>query len=200
MCTAYPSLANAITNFGDDAVTGALAVTIVAYMALVRDKKAALTMASAFISCVVLLALAKMALFSRCETTTVLYGLRSPSGHSGMTIVVYGLSAAFIATALKGWAKVVPYLLAGVLAVLVSISRVLIHAHSESDVIVGSLIGLATSVAAWKIFMHDESVHLSWKKFLLVIIAVLLIVYGMHFSAEGMLQWIASLFRRHIPC
>ncbi len=200
MSSISQSLARAITDFGDDAVTGSLAAALTCGLLLMKHRRAAFMFASAVICTIGVLAIAKMALYSRCDPSSSFLDLRSPSGHSGISVAVYGLFAAFVSTSLSGWRRILPFLVAAPLIVLISISRVLLEAHTAADVIAGSVVGLSISLGTWMLFMRREIVRIDWRKLLLIALAVLLIMYGVHFSAEGIIAAIARYFRTRVPC
>ncbi|MDD4617445.1 MAG: phosphatase PAP2 family protein [Alphaproteobacteria bacterium] len=194
------SLLHIVTDFGDDAVTGALAVAITAYLLLSKQKNGALMFASAFIATVGTLALAKMALYSQCAPSANFYGVRSPSGHSGLSVVVYGLFAALVSTNLSGWRRVLPFFVAFFLVMAVSVSRILLKAHSVGDVVVGFAVGAIASAAAWALWMRRETVRIDWQRMSLIVLVVLTIMVGAHFSAEGLLTAIARYVRMRFGC
>ncbi|MDD3371400.1 MAG: phosphatase PAP2 family protein [Alphaproteobacteria bacterium] len=192
--------AHALTKFGSDPVTGALALTMAACLFISGHRRAAAAVGVTFFVAVVLLALSKFALFSRCEDVSILYGLKSPSGHSALSFVVYGFLAAFVSGAFSDWRRFVPYIAAGTLIALIAASRVMIGVHTPSDVLAGLALGGAVTLSGWRVFMKGQTVRLSWKTFLLVVLLVVTAMYGVHFSAEGTLRTLADYFRKQLPC
>jgi len=195
----HRSLIVAVTSLGDDAVTGSLALAITIYLLAAKQKKAALTMALSFFFAVAILAFGKIVLYSGC-VASVFFDLRSPSGHSALALVVYGLFAAFVSTSLTGWRRVVPYLIAAPLIALISASRLWLGVHTKSDVVIGLAMGLAVSISAWRFFMRGQIVRCSWKNLAPVILIVLVVGHGFHFSAEEALMLLSHYLRGYISC
>jgi undecaprenyl-diphosphatase len=184
----------AVTSLGDDAVTGSLALAITAYLLIAKQKKAALTMALSFVFAVAILALGKIVLYNGC-VKSAFFDLRSPSAHSALSLVICGLLAAFVSTSLIGWRRVIPYFVAAPLIALIAVSRFWLGIHTKSDVVFGLATGLAVSMVVWRLFMREEVVRCSWKKVLLILLAVLATTYGAHFSAEQMLALLSRSLR-----
>jgi membrane-associated phospholipid phosphatase len=193
----FHSLLHQASRLGDDAITGSLALALIVYLLLIRQKKAALTIAAAYIVTAAILALGKLALYSRCAPTDIFFGLRSPSGHSALSLISFGLFAAFVSTSLCGWRRFAPYLMVAPLIAAISVSRVALNAHTESDVIIGLFMGLVSSMVFWRLFMRDEIVRMTWKAFTLIPLVLALLLSGVHFSAEGFISNLALSIRRH---
>jgi membrane-associated phospholipid phosphatase len=193
----FHSLLHLVTNLGGDAITGAVVLVLTAYLLLTKQKKAALTIAASYVVAVLFLALGKLALYSRCDFTEPFWGLHSPSGHSALSLVSFGLLAAFVSTSLTGWRRFVSYLIAAPLIAAITVSRVILGAHTESDVIIGLIIGFVPSAIFWRLFMRGEKVRMTGKAFTIIILIVLVLLPGAHFSAEGFISSLARAIRDH---
>ncbi|MGB9153068.1 MAG: phosphatase PAP2 family protein [Alphaproteobacteria bacterium] len=139
----------AITNLGDSAVTGALSVSLIVYLLILRQKRAALAVGAAFAVAALIIAVGKIALYSRCDLSEAPFGLRSPSGHTAISVAVYGLFAALVAASQTGRRRIIPYLVAVPLIGLIAASRVVLSYHTTGDVIAGLIVSGGLSV--WRL-------------------------------------------------
>lgn len=73
---------------------------------------------------------------------TLLNDFSFPSGHTGISIAVYGFLAEIIGFELKSKLRWIPYAVAATIVTLVSISRLYLGAHWLTDVCGGALLGL----------------------------------------------------------
>ena len=132
--------------------TGSVVVTMVGVAAmflwLTRHKYSAMLLLIATIGGILLNNLLKVG-FGRprpqvFDWGTQVVSLSFPSGHAMSSAVVYG-TVAYLAARLqkKRWQRVVTFLVAGTLILLICISRLYLGVHYPSDVIAGVIIGLA---------------------------------------------------------
>jgi membrane-associated phospholipid phosphatase len=68
--------------------------------------------------------------------------LRVPSGHAGATVLVYGAVMLVCAAATQGRPRTAIILSGGALVAAIAASRVYLHAHSATEVVVGLAVGL----------------------------------------------------------
>ena len=77
-------------------------------------------------------------------------GFSFPSGHSAMSMAVYGCLAFALARACRGNLPRAAFALAGAgLVVLIGLSRIYLGVHYPSDVIAGWITGAAILIATW---------------------------------------------------
>ena len=68
--------------------------------------------------------------------------IRSPSGHTGFSVLVYGGIAAIVAIQLRSVpARLAVVTATAILIVGIAITRVILHSHSTSETVIGFLIG-----------------------------------------------------------
>jgi membrane-associated phospholipid phosphatase len=76
-------------------------------------------------------------------------GFSFPSGHSAMSMVVYGCLAFALARAVRGFPRVALALAGGLLVIAIGLSRIYLGVHYPSDVIAGWTTGAAILIATW---------------------------------------------------
>ena len=193
------ALFHAITDLGDSAVTCATVVAAAVIFLFYKQKRAALAIIVAFVFTAVLIILGKIILYSRCgDAPNTLFDLKSPSGHSAISVAVYGTLTIMIASSQSGKRRIIPYLLSIPFITLIVVSRVVLGAHSVSDVLVGSGIGLISCLSVWGVFLKGEVTRCPWVPFSVVSLIVLGVLYGTHFPAEALIDWVAQYIRLHI--
>lgn len=92
------------------------------------------------------IALAK-GIFIPCGAYLPGLDLRSPSGHVAGSVAIYGGLAALFWTSRPGTLRVLIALVVTATCIGIAVSRVYLHAHSVSEVIVGGLVGLIVPVS-----------------------------------------------------
>jgi undecaprenyl-diphosphatase len=76
-------------------------------------------------------------------------GFSFPSGHSAMSMVVYGCLAFALARAVRGFPRVAFALCGAALVVAIGLSRIYLGVHYPSDVIAGWTTGAAILIVTW---------------------------------------------------
>ena len=81
-------------------------------------------------------------------------GFSFPSGHSAMSMAVYGCLAFALARACRGFPRVACALVGTALVVGIGLSRIYLGVHYPSDVIAGWITGAAILTATWLVVMR----------------------------------------------
>ncbi|MGH8072668.1 MAG: bifunctional DedA family/phosphatase PAP2 family protein [Lysobacter sp.] len=131
-----------LASLGDAQVLGAAAVVALAYLLWRRRWMAAAHWLAALVFGLVLTALLE-AVIVMPRPPTAPAGFGFPSVAVTMTTIVFGFFAVLIARELPGRKRVWPYLLAGVVTTLIAFARLYLGAHWASDLVGGTLFGLA---------------------------------------------------------
>lgn len=181
-----------ITDLGDSAVTGTIAILFAAYLFIVGEKRMAAAMLLAFAGTGTLIALGKIILYNRCTATPLILDLRSPSGHSAVSLAVYGTIAAIVSSAVPPRWRAAPYIIAVPFVTMIAVSRVLIHVHTRADIAVGAIIGLTVSYAVWHFLIRGRHADIKWKTSALLLPAALVALHGLRFPAEKYINHIAA--------
>ena len=192
------SFFNFITGFGDSAITGAFAVVMAVFFLIAKERRVAFALIAAFLLSVVLIALGKIILYSRCNALPFAFlDLGSPSGHTALSVAVYGTFAIIVSLAQTGKRRILPYLFAVPFISLIALSRVVLGFHTKGDVLIGLSTGILTCLVVWRLFLKGEKIHCRWG---LLMLAGLLIfrLLGLHFPAEDIINAISEYIRGHV--
>ena len=135
-----------VTELGDGAVVAAVAVAVLGWLAWRRDWRGAAYWASAVLFGQLAAFVAKLSI-QRPRPLPELYDGMStyafPSGHSTMSMVVYGFLAVLVASRYPAARRWLTYALAALVIGTIAFSRLYLGAHWMSDVVGGLSLGLA---------------------------------------------------------
>lgn len=135
----YPALSRYITDFGDTSLTLPLAAGLALLLWRVESRAAAWAALRALLVCLVALLVLKLVFMSCGRLWNA--GMRSPSGHTGISVTVYGTLGIVAGIRTSGWLR---WALVGGLLALVSgiaASRIVLGAHNLAEVLTGLGIG-----------------------------------------------------------
>ena len=149
-----PEAARDISALGSTIVLGILLLAVVGYLLLTRRRAAAWLMLGAVSSGVALNSLLKFS-FARPRPDLVVPAVRVftasfPSGHATMSAITYLTLGALLArTHSEILVRIYFMTLAGMLTVLVGLSRIYLGVHYPTDVLAGWCIGTAWAMGCW---------------------------------------------------
>lgn len=189
-----------ITQFGDSGLLLPLDIILIIALWAQESAEAAWQFARALLACMLALLLLKMLFLSYGYRW---YGrLESPSGHAGLSVLVYGSMCAVLARhfSLRGWH--LRLALAGALAssliMGIAISRKLLGAHSVAEVLLGGVTGaacLALFVRGYaRTPLRPMRLAATFGSFALAILLLL----GSSFSPENHIHSAAGRIRHHL--
>ena len=149
-----PEMMRDISALGSTFVLGIILLAVTGYLLLVRKRAAAWLMLGAVLSGVVSNNLLKLS-FARPRPDLVTPAVRVftasfPSGHATMSAITYLTLGALLArTHSELSVRIFFITLAGLLTVLVGVSRVYLGVHYPTDVLAGWCIGTAWAMGCW---------------------------------------------------
>lgn len=185
-----------VTDFADIAVTGPLAVLLVAYLVLVARRH---RLAAGFIVAVAGTGAAMLLLkliLRTCLGDAKGVLIYSPSGHAAMSMAVYGGFALLASLkSVQRW----PVLATALLAVgLIGVSRVVLAAHNPAEVVIGVVVGgVFTTLLAWLIRDEGALTRHRWPMLVLAVCSIVL-TYGLNLPAEETIRNISLNLRGHL--
>ena len=119
-----------VTDFGDSAVTVPLALLVFVFLWGVGARRIALGWAVATGGCAATMGALKV-LFTACGPEIA--DITSPSGHTAMSVVVYGALATLIGARLRSERRRIVSITAGVAIVGISLSRWVLRDHTAAE-------------------------------------------------------------------
>jgi membrane-associated phospholipid phosphatase len=129
-----------LTDFGDSAVLLPMSAVVLVWLLATRSTSAAAWWLGVLVVFGAVIGGLKM-LFFACPPAV---DVRSPSGHTGFSMFIYGSIAAIVALQRRSpWSRAAIMLSAIALVIGIAISRVILHMHSARETVIGFLIGAA---------------------------------------------------------
>lgn len=180
-----------LTDFADQAVIIPLVLAVAAALFAQGWRRGAIVWLAA-VGATFAVTLGFKLIFLGCSPLFGPLDVHSPSGHvAAATVVAGGLTALFT----RSRANILP--VAMVTAVVIGISRVVLHMHSVPEVMIGAVIGLCGAAA-----MHRSSAppsRLRIAPLLGVTVVVAVLFHGMHLPAEAAIRHTAFKAALYIP-
>ena len=186
-----------LTDFGDLAVLLPLGGAILLWLLMVRSRHAAAWWLLALVLCIGAIGLLKMYFFA-CPT---FIPVRSPSGHTGLAVLIYGAIAGFVALNASGWVRAAA-LGAGVTLITgIALSRLALGAHNTVEVLIGCAIG----AAALGLFARGGAANfrqpsMPTRRLLLAVVVIVAVMHGHELRAEAMLQAVGLYLKGNPLC
>jgi membrane-associated phospholipid phosphatase len=179
------------TGFGDVAVLTPLAAVLMIWLLLKGSFRCAGWWAISVLSCAIVIFVLKL-VFYQCPPTPQLH---NPSGHTGLSMLVYGAITLVTAAETKGVLQKT-MLLGGICLILaIAISRLLLHVHSLPEVAIGLMIG----AGAFSPVLPELSAprrRTAWVILLIAASAIVAVVLrGRVFDGQTIVQNLANYFR-----
>ena len=193
-----PNFWNFITDFGDTAVTLPLAALMLVFLLFSGWRRAALSLAIALAACGVAIGIAKLALES-CGEPLLHTQITSPSGHAAVSATVYGSLAMLFADSSAAGRRWVPIAGAGLLLAAIAVSRIILDAHSLSEVAVGLAIGLAALALFYRYLEAGPTVAIRGLWLALGAVSVIALMHGARWPIEAFIRAIVHLIRHNVP-
>ncbi|WP_029076258.1 phosphatase PAP2 family protein [Kaistia adipata] len=181
-----------VTSFGGQAVILPILVLVTLTLLVAGQRRAAFWWAFSVALVLGLLLVAKIA-FIPCGDYLPVSGLRSPSGHAGAAMAVYGGLGVLMARLAASPPLRLLVVGSGVLlALAIAVTRVVIGAHTVPETILGTLIGLiAPLVLLSRRDLFVGPVRLRWIWLFAGPVVLIAIFHGFELGAEHVIERIA---------
>jgi membrane protein DedA with SNARE-associated domain/membrane-associated phospholipid phosphatase len=109
-------------------------------------------------------------LYERCSSSF-------PSSHTSLSLIFYGFLAVIIARESKKQDRFLPYVVSGILVVLIAISRLYLGMHWLSDILGGILLGLFVVLLVTISYRRRHNFHLSAHKITMAAVGIFAMVW-----------------------
>lgn len=171
-----------VTNAGDSGLLLPVGAILILLLGTLESFRAAFLFARSLILCLIALLLLKL-VFISCGKHWDL-GITSPSGHTGLSVMIYGsLATVLMKQVPVEWKVLVAYLAISIVG-FIAYSRILLGAHSWEEVLMGgsmALIVLMTFALPYSKLKHPK---IKLGLFFGVLATGTMLTYGLHAPAE----------------
>ncbi len=170
-----------LTDFGDSAILLPMSVVVLVWLLATRSMSAAIWWVGVLIVFGAVIGGLKM-LFFACPPAV---DVRSPSGHTGFSMFVYGSIAAIVAAQRQSpWTRAAIMVATIVLVVGIAISRVILHMHSARETVIGFLIGAAAVGIFFFGYQRTATNRRLMAPLLFAVVLTAVIFHGARLNAE----------------
>jgi membrane-associated phospholipid phosphatase len=179
---------HALTDFGDSIITLPIAALVLIWFAIWGDRNARLVWLTGLIACGAMTATLKI-YFKACPVPGL--DLDSPSGHTSMSLYVYGGLILITAAQFAHWRRIGVLMLGGLFILGIALSRAVLEYHSKLEVAIGLVIGAAALALFWLPYRTHRPARMPvWPLWLAALVPIAFLS-GRSISAEGLLFRIA---------
>jgi membrane-associated phospholipid phosphatase len=182
-----------ISDFGDSAVLLPLALFLIVVLWRYQSWPAAVSLIQALGICLATLVMLKVA-FIVCGASWHA-GIGSPSGHAGMSAMIYGALGVVAARQTSWWQRPVIFLAVWLLVAGIAMSRVALGAHSYAEVVIGVLAGVAALAYFLFRYLRLPDRKMNWALIATTLCAGLLVLHGIHAPLEQLIRHLALATR-----
>ncbi len=176
-----------LTDFGDTAVLLPLSLAFFLWLLATHRAATALIWLAIAVACNFAIGALKL-YFLSCPAGEM---LRSPSGHAGFGILVYGSITLVLAVSVRRrWLRrLIAALGAGLIAAIAT-SRLILRNHSPVEILIGAAIGGISLAAFARFYRPGSGRHRSVLALAAIALLVAVIFHGERLKAEGFLHYL----------
>ena len=187
-----------VTGLGDAALLVPLSLLLLAYFVYRRSKSGAADWTIALAICVIATVVGKIC-FRACEPVVSFLGVHIPSGHVSFSATYYLSVAAAASLEKPAWHRYLILAASSLIVLAIAASRVMLHAHTLAEVVLGGAIGVAS--AGWFIyrFRRHQQIVPDWRVVTGTLLAFALLTHGWHLDVDAILAKIARLIGSRVP-
>jgi membrane-associated phospholipid phosphatase len=183
-----------ITDFGDSALLLPASLALCIYLWFGGWHRSALGLACSLAACGVLTLAAKIG-FQACGHEISGFAIRSPSGHTAFSTTAYGCGAILLAAGRSHGVRIAIAVATAALIAAIATSRILLHAHSSSEVAAGMAIGLACVALFQFRTAVPPQIASRWRLLLATFAMLVVLTHGRHLNAEEIIRHLALHLR-----
>lgn len=185
-----------VTDVGDSAVLGAAVLSGAACLAWMGNRKAAFILLYSLFAAGAAIGVLKV-VFIGCNLNFFDFNIRTPSGHAALSAAVLGTIGVLMATRLAGWVRVGLFAAIILLVAGIAVTRVLLHAHTSDEVVVGLLVGTAVAIGAQFLVWRSGMAPVRLRGIGATTLAAIILLNGVRLPAEDAVRWLALLVHTH---
>lgn len=185
-----------ITHLGDSALLIPATIVVVLYLVVCGFHRLAGAWLISIVGCMAVTLVAKIGFYiATCGSRSGDMDIMSPSGHTSFSFAFYGGLAVLLANGRSDWTRRGITAAGFVLALAIGLTRILIHVHTVTEVLVGIVIGGA-AVALFA-FLHGRAGRPDVRALPLVALVVLTaaLLHGVLLNAEPKIRALAEWLR-----
>ena len=198
-------LAIAITDFGESSVLLPTAILASGWFWISHHRRLAIIWLVTVGGCALSMMAFKL-IFLTCGRYLLGEMVQTPSGHTAISMLFYGAAALTIGRLSPATARHRAVILVSALgfALAIGVSRILIHAHTPGEVIIGFMVGSAwLAIFAFMLRQSDRELGMPP----LAVMLTLAVIYGglltvsmagRHMSVEGYLRHVAWVLHHRL--
>lgn len=190
------NLIQAITDCGDLAILLPITCVLTVWAALIRKQAIFNWWLVALLLCVGGTGLLKIYFFA-CPP---LSDLHSPSGHSSLSTLIYGTLTLAVASTLQDWRRWLAVAGGAIFILAIAVSRIIVHAHSIPEVILGSALGLIALSLLVAAYMRNKPTKTYLAPLVTVSAMLVVLLNGHELRAEELLHHIAVYLNLASEC
>jgi membrane-associated phospholipid phosphatase len=187
----WDSTLHAITDFGDSALLLPASLALCAYLWLGGWTRQALALAVSLVACFFFTIVLKIG-FHACGYEVSSLAIQSPSGHTAFSTTVYGCGALLLGAGRSRASRIAIALAATALIAAISISRVLLHAHTSAEVVAGLAVGIGCVLLFHLRTAAAPEIAPRWRLLLAAFAMLAVLTHGHHLDAEELIRHIAT--------
>ena len=165
-----------LTDFANQAVVLPLIAAVALTLGMLGWRRGALAWLIA-VGCSFALVLVLKMVLATCGPALDMTSLRSPSGHAAAAAMFFGGIAAVLGR--QRWQVVA---IAGLGALLIGVTRVVLGLHSTAEMVAGGALGALGALVVAGLAGKPPTLRLRW--LFAAIVAVALLLHGQHLEAE----------------
>ena len=158
-----------VTSFGDLVVLLPLAAALAFWLARQGTPRLTAYWILSVLFCIAVTAVLKI-YFVACGS--VHSAMHSPSGHTSLSVLVYGALATIVATEQTGIRRQGVVALAVLFVLAIAGSRLALHAHSLEEVLLGGLVGGLSLAAFLRAYLRHHLPQLKLGQILMVMVVL----------------------------
>jgi membrane-associated phospholipid phosphatase len=182
-----------VTNAGDSGLLLPVGAILIFLLGTLESFRAAFLFTRSLLLCLVTLILLKL-VFISCGKLWHL-GITSPSGHAGLSVMIYGSLATVLMKQVPVEWKVIVGYLAITLVGFIAYSRIVLGAHTWGEILLGGSVALIVLMTFALPYSKVKHPKIKLGLFLGVLATGSMLTYGLHAPAEPVVQTASSYLK-----